>query len=128
MSQMSDYLENKLINHVFRNETYAQAGTVYLALYENDPTDADVGTEMVGGGYARQAISFTTPADGTSSNNADIIFPAAMGDYPEITHVGVRDQLTGGNLLMHKQLTNPVTVLDTNNFRIPLGQLLMTFA
>ncbi len=128
MAQISDYLENKLMDHVFRNTTYAQAGTVYVALYESDPTDADVGTELIDGGYARQSVAFTAPSNGTSQNTADIVFPAAIGDWTTVTHIGVRDASTAGNLLMHKILTNPVSVLDGNNFRIPAGQLTLTFA
>lgn len=128
MAQMSDYLENKLVDHVFRNITYAQAGQVYLALYSSDPTDADVGTELSGNGYERQPITFVEPVNGKTSNDADIVFPAATADWDTVTHVGIRDAITGGNLLMHKELTNPVTVLATNNFRIPLGQLPVIFA
>ena len=128
MAQMSDFLENKLIDHVFRNITYGQAGVLYLALYSSDPTDADVGTELSGSGYARQPISFIAAVDGTTENDADVIYPTAAGNWVEITHVGIRDALTGGNLIMHQALTNPVTVLDTNNFRIPAGQLTLTFA
>ena len=125
---MSNFLENKLIDHVFRNTTYNQAGTVYLALFESDPTDANTGSEKSGGGYARQPVTFVAPTDGGSSNSADIIFPAAIGDWSVVSHIGIMDAATGGNLIMHQILTNPVTVLDTNNFRMPLGQLTITFA
>jgi len=128
MAQMSDFLENKLIDHVFRNTTYAQAGTVYLALFTSDPTDAGTGTEMTGGGYARQPITFAAPTDGATSNEADVVFPAATGDWAAVTHVGIMDAATAGNLVMHQVLTNPVTVLDTNNFRMPAGQFTLTFA
>jgi len=128
MAQMSDFLENALINHVFRNTTYAQAGTLYLALYSSDPTDADTGTELSGSGYARQELHFVAPSNGGTSNDADVTFPAATADWVTITHVGVRDASTGGNLIMHQQLTNSVDVLSGNNFRIPAGQLTLTFA
>ncbi len=128
MAQMSDYLENKLIDHVFRNTTYAQAGTVYLALYSSDPTDADIGTELVGDGYSRQVAAFIAPSDGSTSNVGDITFPAATANWVTITHVGLRDAITDGNLLMHQALMSPVDVLDTNNFRMPLGQFTLTFA
>ena len=128
MAQMSNFLENKLIDHVFRNITYGQAGTLYLAVYSSDPTDADIGTELTGNGYARKAISFDAPSDGVTQNTAEVILDAATADWIEATHVALRDALTGGNLIMHQALTNPVTVLDTNNFRMPLGQFTLTFA
>jgi len=128
MAQMSDYLENKLVDHVFRNTTYAQAGVVYLALFTSDPTDANTGVEMSGSGYARTAITFVAPTDGSTANDADVVFPAATADWTTITHVGIMDGSVGGNLLMHQVLTNPIDVLDTNNFRMPAGQLTLTFA
>ena len=128
MAQMSNFLENALVNHVFRNTTYAQAGTLYLALYSTDPTDADIGSELSGLGYTRKIVSFIAPVDGSTSNDADIVFPAATADWPTITHIGIRDLSSGGNLIMHQALTTPVDVLNTNNFRIPLGQLTLAFA
>ena len=128
MAQMSDYLENKLINHVFRNTSYVPATTLYVALYTDDPTDADVGTELSGSGYARTSAAFIAPTNGVSSNDADIIFPAATADWTAVTHIGVRDNSAGGNLIMYQALTSSVTVLSGNNFRIPLGQLTITFA
>jgi len=128
MAQMSDYLENKLIDHVFRNITYSQAGTVYLALYSDDPTDADVGTELVGAGYARMPVTFVAPIDGGTKNDADIVSPVATADWVTITHIGIRDLASGGNLLMHKNLATPITISNGNNFRIPQDQLTLTFA
>ena len=53
MSEMSNYLENALVNAVLRNTSYTSPATVYLALYTSDPTDADAGTEVSGTSYAR---------------------------------------------------------------------------
>ncbi len=125
MAQMSDYLKDKLINHVFRATGYPVPTTVYVALYSTDPTSADVGTELTGDGYARVSTTFDAPVagSGTSQNAADITFAAATANWVTMTHVGIRDALTGGNLLSYKALTTPVDVLDTNNFRIPDEQL-----
>lgn len=128
MAQMSDYLETKLIDLVFRNTTYIQPATVYVALYATDPTDADTGTELTGDGYARVSATFDAPTDGVTQNTADIVFAAATADWTTITHVGLRDASTAGNLLMHRILVTPVDVLNTNTFRIPLGQLTLTLA
>ncbi len=131
MAQMSDYLESKLIDHVFRNISFITPGVIHVALYSSDPTDTDIGTELEVGtspGYARQTVSMGADANGVSLNDAEILFPAATGDWVTITHIGIRDESTGGNLLMHKALTTAVSVLDTNNFRIPIGDLELTFA
>ncbi len=125
MAQMSDYLQNQLINGVFRNITYLPAADLYVALYSTDPTEADTGTELTGSGYARIIVTFDAPAigSGTSQNTDDITFPTATADWVEITHIGIRDATGGGNLLAFQALSTPVTVLNTNNFRIPSQQL-----
>ena len=131
MAQMSNYLESKLIDHVFRNTPFTTPGVIHVALYSTDPTDADSGTELVVGtspGYARQTVTMGADTDGVSLNTGEVLFAAATGDWVAISHIGIRDEATGGNLLMHKALTSSVSVLDTNNFRIPVGDLELTFA
>jgi len=131
MAQMSDYLENKLVDHVFRNTAFTTPGVIHLALFSTDPLDDGSGTELEDGtspAYARITITMDAPANGVSLNTNELLFTAATGDWVTITHVAVFDEATGGNMLMHKILTNPVSVLDTNNFRIPIGDLEITFA
>ena len=87
MSAISDYLENKLIDHVLRGVTYTRPSKVYAALYKTNPTDADTGTEVSGGSYARQEVTFSAPVDGETSNASDILFPEATSDWGDITHL-----------------------------------------
>jgi hypothetical protein len=75
MAEFSNYLENALINAVLRNTTYTSPATVYVSLYTSDPTDADSGTEVSGGSYARTAVTFGAPSNGVSTNSADVTFP-----------------------------------------------------
>ncbi len=131
MAQMSDYLESKLIDHVFRNIGFITPGIIHVALYATDPTDSDIGTELeatTSPGYVRQTVHIGADTGGVALNDIEVLFPAATGDWVNITHIGIRDESTGGNLLMHKILSAPVSVLDTNNFRIPIGDLELTFA
>ena len=128
MAQMSNYLEENLINLVFRNTAFATPGTVYVALYSTDPTDADTGTELTGDGYARQSVTFGVPTDGVSLNTADVVFDPATADWAAVTHIAIRDALTAGNMLMHAPLPSSVSILNTNTFRIPTGDLSVTFA
>ena len=131
MAQMSDYLENKLVDHVFRNTTFTTPGVIHLALFNTDPLDDASGTELTDAlspAYVRITISMGAPANGVSINDSELLFPAATGDWELITHVAIFDESTGGNMLMHKALTSPVAVLNTNNFRIPIGDLELTFA
>lgn len=128
MAEMSNYLENALINATLRNTSYTSPTTVYLALYTTDPTDADTGTEVSGGSYARQSITFGAPSNGTSTNSAAIEFPAATGNWGTITHVGIRDALTSGNLLYHTALDASKTINNGDIFKILTSNLSVTLA
>lgn len=128
MAEMSNYLENALINATLRNTGYTSPTTVYLALYTTDPTDADTGTEVSGGSYARQSITFGAPSNGVSTNSVAIEFPQATGSWGTITHVGIRDSLTTGNLLYHTPLDASKTIATGDIFRIAIGSLSVTLA
>jgi hypothetical protein len=128
MAEMSNYLENALINVTLRATSYTAPTTVYLALYTTDPTDADTGTECSGTSYARQAITFGAPSNGASTNSAAIEFPQAGGAWGTITHIGIRDASTAGNLLYHSPLDASKTIATGDVFRIASGSLSVTLA
>ena len=128
MAEMSNYLENALINATLRNTGYTSPTTVYLALYTTDPTDADTGTECSGTSYARQSITFGAPSNGVSTNSAAIEFPQAGGSWGTITHIGIRDALTTGNLLYHTPLDASKTIATGDVFRVAIGSLSVTLA
>ena len=123
MAEMSNFLENSLINAVLRNTSYTSPTTTYLALYTSDPTDADTGTEITGGSYVRQAITFGAPSNGTSTNSAAVEFPQATADWGVITYVGIRDAVTSGNLLFHTALDASKTINNGDVFKITAGNL-----
>jgi hypothetical protein len=128
MAEMSNYLENALINGTLRGSTYTAPTTTYLALYTNDPTDADTGTEITGGSYVRQAITFSSPSGGATSNSSAIEFPQATADWGTITYVGIRDAVTSGNLLYHTALDTSKTISNGDIFKITSTNLSVTLA
>ena len=128
MAEISNYLENALINVTLRATAYTAPTTVYLALYTTDPTDADTGTECSGTSYARQAVTFGAPSNGVSTNSAVIDFPQAGGAWGTITHIGIRDALTVGNLLYHTPLDASKTIATGDVFRIASSSLSVTLA
>lgn len=128
MAEMSNYLENALVNATLRNTSYTSPTTVYLALYTSDPTDADTGTEVSGGSYVRQSITFGAPSNGSSTNSAAIEFPQATADWGTITHVGIRDAITSGNLLYHTPLDASKVIGTGDVFKITTGNLSVTLA
>ena len=128
MAEMSNYLENALINATLRNTSYTSPTTVYLGLYTSDPTDADSGSEVTGNAYARQAITFGAPSNGVTTNTAAIEFPQATGSWGTVTHIGIEDALTGGNLLYHSPLDASKTIATGDVFRVAIGSLSVTLA
>jgi hypothetical protein len=128
MAEMSNYLENALINATLRNTSYTSPATVYVALYTTDPTDADTGTEVSGGSYARTAVTFGAPSNGVSTNSAAVEFPTCTSSWGTITHIGIRDASTSGNLLYHTALTTSKVIDVDDIFRITTGNLSVTLA
>ena len=128
MSEMSNYLENALINATLRNTTYTSPATVYLGLYTSDPGEGNTGTEVSGTSYARQSITFGAPSDGVSTNSAAIEFPQAGGSWGTVTHVGILDASSSGNLLYYTALDASKTISTGDVFRIAIGSLSVTLA
>ena len=128
MAEMSNYLENALINATLRNTSYTSPSVVYLGLYTSDPTDANTGTEVSGGSYARQAITFGAPSNGVTTNAAAIEFPQATGSWGTVGWIGIMDALTTGNLLYHTPLGASKTIASGDIFKIAIGSLSVTLA
>lgn len=128
MAAMSNYLENALVNATLRNTSYTTPTTVYVGLYTTDPTDANTGTEVSGGSYARIAATFAAPSNGASATNADVTFAVATGSWGTVTHFGILDSLTSGNLLYHGALTVSKTISTGDVLKITSGNLSVTLA
>ena len=134
MSAFSDYLENTLVNATLRGATYT-GGSVYVALFKADPTDAGTGAELSDSGYVRQRAhttvasdGFTVPANGSTSNTRNLIFPAIVDVQATITHWGIFDAQNSGNLLYHAPMLNPKTLDPTDVLSFPIGSLIVTLA
>lgn len=118
---ISNYLENKLLDHFLGTASYTMPSTVYVALYTVAPTDAGGGTEVTGGSYARQTATFTSASGGATSNTANVDFanmPACT-----VVAIGVHDALTSGNLLVWGTLTNNKSLDAGDTLRIATGDL-----
>ena len=126
MAEFSDFMENKIIDHMLRNQSYTPPSTLYVALFTSATSDAGGGTEVSGGSYARQAVTLGAASGGASENSADITFPTATADWGTITHVALMDALTGGNMLMHSPLDASKTVNNGDTFKINAGDLDVT--
>lgn len=127
----SNYLEDKILDHMLGGGDYARPATVYVALYTSAPTDAGGGTEVSGGSYARAAVTnnatnFPAAASGLKTNGTAITFATASGAWGTATHFGVFDALSGGNLLFWGSLTAPRTITNGDTFSFGIGQLSFT--
>ena len=123
MAELSNYLENKLLDHVLRNESFTSPTTVYVDLYTSNPGDDNSGTEVSGGSYARQILNVTTATGGIVTSSADVTFPQATAQWGTISHIGLLDALSSGNLLMHTPLTTSRLVDTGDVIKISTGDL-----
>lgn len=113
--KLSTYMGNKVIDAVLNNTSFTPPASLYLALFESDPDFDGSGTEVVGGSYARQAISFGTAASRAITQNTDVTFT-----LPEsvTTHFGLYDASTSGNLLVFGELNNSIVTNDDDTITI----------
>lgn len=126
MGAKTDYLENKIIDWLLRGQVFSPPATVYIGLLTAAPSDAGGGTEVTGGSYARVAVTSaltawagtqsagsttaSTGTGGTTSNNAAITFPAPTANWGQVTHFGIFDAASAGNMLIWSALTTPKTI------------------
>jgi len=128
MAEMSNFLENELYDHVLRNASYTSPSNIYVSLHTADPTDAGTGTEVSGGSYARTAVTMGAPTNGSGTNSADVQFPQATADWGTVTHIGIWDASTSGNMLFHTPLDTSKNITTGDVFKIASGSLTVTFA
>lgn len=125
----SDTFETRVLTWVFTNGSATRPSAWYLALFTTDPTDADSGTEVSTSGtaYARETVAFTVSGD-TATNSAAVEFATATASYGTVSHVGVYDASTGGNLIAHAALSTAKTIDTGDVLRLPANDLDITLA
>ena len=128
MSAMSDYLENEILDHILGTGAYTMPTTVYVGLSTGSFADDNSGTELTGNGYARVAATFSAAASGTTSNSAAIEFSAATGSWGTVSHFGIFDAASAGNLLIHGAFTTGKAIDTGDILKISTGDLDITAA
>jgi hypothetical protein len=133
-ASMSDYLENKIADHIFRNTAFTAPTTLAFALYTSACSDSAGGTEVSGGSYARATLNPSTTnwngthgnttgassgTGGTVSNAAVITFATPSAGWGTVTHVGVLDATSAGNLLFCVALTTSKTINSGDTVTFP---------
>jgi hypothetical protein len=126
----SDYLEDKVMKHVFANTAYTSPSSLYVGLFTVAPTDAGGGTEVSGNGYARTSAAFsvTGTSPTAASNSANVEFPTASGSWGTVVAAAIFDASTSGNMLSWADLTASKAVGSGDVFRFAAGNLSVTLA
>jgi len=141
MSGMSNYLEGKIVDHIFRGTSFTMPSNLYIALMTTNAGDTDTGTSISNGtgtgvevsssstGYARQAIVPLTAnwtaasASGITSNVASLTFPQAISNWGTIVGIAICDQLVGGNMLFYGALAANKVVNTGDTFQFTANQV-----
>ena len=124
----SNYLENKVLDHVLGGGDYTRPATVYVALYTVAPSDTGGGTEVSGGSYARVAVTnnstnFPAASGGAKSNGTEITFTTATASWGTVVAFGIFDAATSGNLLLWADLTANKTIDSGDTAKFAVGDL-----
>lgn len=130
MAALSDYSEKLILDYLMTTGSATRPTNWYVALYTAAPSDSGGGTELSGSGYAREAVTFAaaTSGTGTTSNSGAVVFTADGGDWGSVTHMGIHDATSGGNLLWHGALAAAKTVLDGDSLDFAVGNIDLTVA
>lgn len=144
MANMSNYLENKLIDHIFRNTSYTVPATIAVALVTTAAADTNTGATIVevngANAYARVTVTPSTAnwrgtdaqvtgvsagTGGTTDNAAAITFPTATADWGTVVGVAITDAsaTAAGNLLFYGTLTANKVVSNGDTFQFAANQL-----
>lgn len=123
---LSDYAENKILDHSLGTTSWTMPTSIQIALYTTATDDTTGGTEVSGGSYARQTVTFDSAASGATQNAADIVFPQATANWGTVSHIALYDQLS--NRIWHGALTASKQIDSGDQFKILDGELDITIS
>lgn len=119
---MTEYLENAILNETLRATNYTPPTTVYLSLHSTESTDTTAGTELTGNGYSRKAITFGAPSGGVCSNTNAITFTTSGNTWAKAISAGIYTAATGGNMLYWSAMP-PKTVALNRAVTFEIGSI-----
>ena len=124
-NSFSDYLENKVLGHVFGGSAYSAPATIYVGLFTADPGESGSSNEVSGNGYLRQSMAFTVSGS-AATNTSAVEFPTATGSWGTVTHTALYDASTSGNMLAVRQLSASKSIGTNDVFRFNAGDFDIT--
>jgi hypothetical protein len=134
MGSFSDYLENKVLDHVFKVATYTAPTRIGIALCKSTINDDDTGstlpTEVTNAGaYARKSCNtWQTASAGATQNNIAISFVEATANWGTVTDFAIVDTLTygAGNMLGYGKLTTAKKIGTGDTAKFATGDIDVT--
>jgi hypothetical protein len=121
----SNTYETNVLTWTFTTGAVTRPTAWYIGLFTSDPGEAQGGTEVSGGSYVREAVTFTVSGD-LATNSAAVEWPVATASWGTITHIAVYDASTSGNQIAYAALTSAKTIATGDVLRIPAGDLDIT--
>ena len=110
----SNYVRTSTLSAWLQRQALSVPATLYVALFTNNPTAANSGTEVSGGGYQRAPVTFSTPTiagdQAVIQNNAEVTFPKLTASAGTAAYAAIMDAATGGNLLFYQALSTSLTL------------------
>jgi hypothetical protein len=124
---LSNTFETTVLTWLLTNSSATRPTAWYVALFTSNPDEDASGTEVSTSGtaYARQSVTFSVSGN-TATNTAAIEFPTATASYGTVTHVGVYDASTAGNLIAYAALTTSKAIDTGDVLRLPANDLDVT--
>jgi|TARA_Y100001951_G_C11266891_1_gene256179 hypothetical protein len=126
MSAMSDYLELKFLDHFTGTASTSAPSAVYLGLATGSIGDDASGSELTGNNYSRKAITFASASSGSIASNSAVEFDPATGSWGDVSHWGIFDASSSGNLLFHGSFTASKTIASGDILKVASGSLTIT--
>ena len=130
MAALTDHAENLLLNFLMTTGTATRPTNWYVALFTSAPNDAGGGTEVSGNGYSRQSVSWDTASGtgGTTANSGAVSFTASGSGFGTVTHIGIFDASSSGNLLWHGAMDTAKSVASGDVLQFAAGAIDLTIA
>jgi hypothetical protein len=131
MGSKSDFLEGKVLDHLYGATIYTPPATWYVAVFTTAPTDSGGGTEVTGGSYARVAVTnnttnFPAASGGSKSNGTQVNYVTPTADWGIIVAFALFDAVTGGNMGPWGAVSPSKTVQNGDPTYFPAGSLTFT--
>jgi hypothetical protein len=126
-NNLTNYGESSLVKHLVGKAAFTMPTTVYVSLHTADPTETgSMAAEVSGGAYSRQAVTWGIESGGSIANSAELAWTVASASWGTVTHIGICDAATAGNMLVFGALTASKTVASGDQFKMAASALSVT--